>query len=227
LKGVIIMVNNHLINRINAIRKAGESYNNTNILKNRKAEIENYYNPFNALVQKYYETYETYTALKVIIPTMFIDLSVTKNNYDQMKKQIINDTYDRNLIATINRDLERIKNDLQKEWKGYISKRVSSIRGVIETLGNLISEMPEKQSMSRYENAFNISKIGSKPAVEAIDNYVDTYSVLMGKLNLSESVLNFLRQLTSSKTISLNDMNSEVYEWLKVSGFATKIKLSI
>ena len=221
------MVNNHLINRINAIRKAGESYNNTNILKNRKAEIENYYNPFNALVQKYYETYETYTALKVIIPTMFIDLSVTKNNYDQMKKQIINDTYDRNLIATINRDLERIKNDLQKEWKGYISKRVSSIRGVIETLGNLISEMPEKQSMSRYENAFNISKIGSKPAVEAIDNYVDTYSVLMGKLNLSESVLNFLRQLTSSKTISLNDMNSEVYEWLKVSGFTTKIKLSI
>lgn len=218
---------NKLINRISYIQEAGESYNNSNILKDRKQEIENFLIPFNEVREKFNIVINAFIAMRVISPSNIVDLTSIQNHLEQLKNKVIYDEYDKALSNTIKRELDRTYNELLRLWKSYISERVSSIDSVLETLGNLISDMPEKKVLQDKRHIFSNSSIGNRMAIAAIEEYVSTYNVLMDKLNLSENILAFLKLLTSGNAVTLNDMNADVYDWIKTSGFASKINLKI
>lgn len=220
-------ITNSLIRQINYVTEAGESYKNSNILKNKKTEIESFLPTFKDLMQRTHELNSSYVALKNIVHEVNVNFSLIINNCEQLKNKAQHDEYDKPLVTATKKEVDRIYNELQKVWKAYINDRTSSIDVVLDTLGTLLSDMPEIQMMQNKKKVFIFAKIGSSAAVEAINEYEIMYESLMGKLNLSEDVLSFLKLLTSGKAVTLNDMSANVYEWIKSSGFAGKINLKI
>jgi len=218
---------NTLINRIHEIKTAGESYNNSNVLKDKKREIESFLTSFNEVCKKFDDVSGAYASLIVVCNDIIVDFKSIHSNITQLKAKITHDEYDKLLTSALKRELDKINTELLRSWKAYIKNKTASIDGVLETLGNLISETTEKQILQNKKNIFTVASIGSPAAIKAIEDYIETYNTLMGKLNLSENVLAFLKLLTSGRTVTLNDMSAEVYEWIKTSGFAGKINIGI
>lgn len=218
---------NLLIERINSIKTAGESFKNSNLLKSRKQEIEAFLIPFNETESKLENISNSFQNLAEINPDINVSFSQIKDSLLLIKNKVNRDEFDRVLLNSIKRELDLISNDLLKRWKEYIAEKTSAIDGVLETLKDLITDTAERQTLTNKRNIFIMSSIGSAAALKAIDEYISTYEVLMSKLNLKDSVLEFLRLLTSGGPVSLRDMSPDVYEWIIASGFAGKINIGI
>lgn len=220
-------ITNTLIARIEEITAAGESYKNSNVYKNRKDEIEKGFLPtYREMNSKFNSVFSSFLALSLICDVS-VDFEPVKDAISRLKNKVIHDDYDRMLVTSIKKELDKIDVELIKNWKAYISDRTSSIAGVLETLDKIIADTPEKQTLDSKKSIFLNCSIGSPIAIIAINDYVTTYYSLMEKLNLKDSVLTFLKLLTSGRVVTLIYMNQEVFDWLKSSGFAGKINLGI
>lgn len=220
-------ISNTLIARIEEITASGESYKNSNVHKNRKDEIEKSFLPtYREASNKFNSIINSYIALSRI-RIFSVDFEPIKEAINRLKFKMAHDDYDKMLANTLKKELDKIDAELLRNWKAYITERTSAIAGVLETLDKLIIDTPEKRILDSKKSIFFSSSIGSNMAITAIDDYVTIYNDLMGKLNLKESVLTFLKLLTSGRSVTLNDMNEEVYEWIKNSGFAGKISIGI
>lgn len=218
---------NTLISRIKEVTSAGEAYKNSNLLKNRKDEIERSFAPvYTRMNTKFNDVFNCYNNLaKICILT--IDFMPIKENIKSVKVKILNDDFDKILAASISRDIDKIEAELLRVWRSYISRKTASITGVLETLDKLIVGTPEKEKLDRAKSIFEDADIGSQLAVRTLEEYISTYNVLISKLNLNDSILVFLKLLASGKTVTLNDMSRETYDWIKTSGFDKKISLSV
>lgn len=220
-------ITNTLITRIEEITAAGESYKNSNVYKNRKDEIEKSFLPtYREMNSKFSNVFNSFLALSKICD-ISADFEPIKDAISRLKNKVAHDDYDKMLVNSLKRELDKIDSELMKNWKSYIAERTSSIAGVLETLDKLIADTPEKKTLDSKRSIFSNGSIGSSMAITAIDDYVTTYNGLMDKLSLKDSVLTFLKLLTSGRSVTLNDMNEEVYDWIKNSGFAGKINLGI
>lgn len=215
---------NTLINRINEVKTAGESYKNSNILKSRKLEIENFRIPFNEVCQKFITLETTYTAIKTICD-FSMDFESLRTSLAQLIGKVNHDEYDKFHVNTLKKEIDKINNEIVRTWKVYIANRTSAIDGVLLSLDRLISDMPEKQTLSNKKMLFNGSSPGSTTAICAIEDYVNTAKALLSKLNLKDCVVEFIKLFTSQGLVTLNELNIEVFEWLKTNGFADKIML--
>ena len=202
---------NTLISRIQEVKTAGESYKNANILKDKKLEIENFLIIFNEVYQKFNCIQCTYLAIKDICDVQ-VDFESIKSSILLMKDKVNHSNYDKAVSNTLKRDLDRMNINLERSWKSYISNKTAAIDGVLDTLGNLISDMEEKQVLESKKGIFSTARAGSPAALKAIEDYEVTYNSLMDKLKLKDDVLAFIKLLTSGKPVTLKDLNDEVYE---------------
>lgn len=217
-------ITNTLINNINDVRISGESYKNRNILKDRKNEIENFLVPFSDVCQQFETMQRNYYSIKKTCKVE-INLSTIRTLIIQLQSKVKVNDYTKYQVRTLKIEIENINNDLIRSWGNYISEKTSPIDTVIETLGTLISDLEEKKQMQYKKYAYMKALPGSQEAINAIDDYVKLYESLMNKLQLKESVLIFIKLLTSQKPVTLSDMSDEVYDWIKTSGFAGKINI--
>ena len=218
---------NTIIARIGDITSAGESYKNSNVFKNRKDEIEKSFLPvYQTMNTKFGTVLDAYRSL-LNIRDVSVDFLPIKEMVDKLKSKVLHDDYDRIPVTSINRELDKIHTELQKNWGAYISEKTASISGVLDTLDKLITGTPEKKMLDTKRIVFSNGSIASPAAIAAINDYITIYSALMDKLDLKDSVLAFIKQLTSGSHVTLSDMNEEVYDWLKKSGFGGKINLNI
>lgn len=220
-------ISNLLIKRISYVKTAGESYKNSNVLKNRKQEIEAFLIPFNEVENKFKTVLNASVSLTKICPEVNINFSQIKSSLLLIRNKVNRDEYDKALLISIKRELDVKNNELSSKWKEYIAKKTSAIDGVLDTLKELIADTAERQTLTNKRNIFIMSSIGSAAALKAIDEYVSTYEILMNKLNLKDSVFDFLKLLTSGHPVSLKDMSPDVYKWIIASGFAGKINIGI
>ena len=221
------MTSNTLIKRINEVRFAVKSYKNANILKDKKLEIESFITPYREICNSFDDIKIGYKNLKNINVDIEIDFLTLSNNINYLKQKVNNDEFDRILLNTIKKDINNINSELKVYWRKYIREKTSAIDGVLESLGELIDDMPEKILLQEQKNIFSKSSVGEKKAVAALVEYRNIYDTLMSKLNLSENVLEFIKSLTSSNKVTLFDLTPEVFEWIKSSEFAKKITLNI
>lgn len=221
------MKSNLLITRINEVKYAGESYKNANMLRDKKKEIENFLENYNKLRERIISTTNIFKDLNENEINTDVDFSNIKNSLITLKAKIENDEYDKNIVNMSKSELERINKDLSEAWRTYILGKTSSIDGVIASLGDLISEMPERTKLSDKKLIFNGNKAGISKSIKAIDEYIMIYNELVDKLNLSEDVLRFLKLLTSAQKVTLDNLSIDIFEWLKKSGFSDKITLNI
>ena len=221
------MATNTLINRINTIQSHGELYKNANILRDKKKEIESFLVSYEELYKKSKDIKFSYDNLSKICTDLSIDVSFIRNNLMSLQLKVEKNEFDKGAVAFLKREIDKVNNELLKSWNQYILVKTSSIDGVISSLGNLIYENGEKDKLEIQKNIFLSSMIGSPRAVKAIDEYIEVYNVLMEKLDLSDTILLFLKLLTAGKPVTLNDMSLEVYNWIKASGFAGKINIEI
>lgn len=220
-------ITNTLIARIEEITAAGESYKNSNVYKNRKDEIEKSFLPtYRDMNSKFNSVFNSFLALSTICD-ISVDFEPIKDAISRLKNKVVHDDYDKMLVNSLKRELDKIDAELMRNWKAYISDRTSSIAGVLETLDKIIADTPEKKILDSKKSIFSNGSIGSTIAITAINDYVTTYNGLMDKLSLKDSVLTFIKLLTSGRVVTLIDMNQDVFDWLKNSGFAGKINLGI
>lgn len=223
-------ITNTLIKRIQEIKSEGESFKDSNFHKNKKEEIEKVFLPsFASMSKQFTEVVNAYTNLKGIkeISGVSIEIELLKNNLLVLKDKIINDDYDKQSVSLLSKTLKANYEVLSKKWKKYVSDKTSARDEMILTLDKLISGMPEKVTLQSKKNTFTSAKIGAPNAVAAIEDYIKTYDELMNKLNLKENVLKFLKKLAAGESVSINDMDNDVYQWIKSSDFANKIMLKI
>lgn len=220
---------NTLIDRINEVKIAGESFKNSNILKSKKMEIEKFRIPFDEVCQKVKILETIYTAITTIPNINIVNIRVNfesiRTSLIQLKRKVKLDEYDKDHVNTLKKEIEKTNNEIIRSWKDYIVDRTSAIDSVLISLNELISDMPEKQILSSKKMLFSTSSPGNPNAVEAIESYLNTANALLSKLNLKDSVVEFIKLLTSQKVVTLTDLNSEIYEWITANGFANKIKL--
>lgn len=218
---------NPLISSIERVRIAGASFKDANIYKNRKDEIEESFLPgYSEMSSQLKKVLASYIALSKICP-ITADFGPILDQIVQLTDKVRQDEYNKAPMMSIKKDLYKIENDMRTKWMEYIELRTASTTGVLETLKDLIADKPEKNKLDSLKSSFMSSSIGSSAAINAIDEYKTIYDKLMSELDLKDCILVFLKKFTSSHTITLEDMDEEVYIWIKQYGFASKINLSI
>lgn len=78
-----------------------------------------------------------------------------------------------------------------------------------------IADTPEKKILDSKKSIFSNGSIGSPISITAINDYVTTYNGLMDKLSLKDSVMTFIKLLTSGRVVTIIDINQDVFDWLK------------
>lgn len=223
-------ITNTLIKRIQEVKSEGESFKDSNLHKNKKEEIEQVFLPsFDAMSTRFDEVIGAYNNLIVIqeIKGVSIEIELLKQSIVALKDKIIKDQYDKLSVLNLKKTLDANYTILADLWAKYINDKTSARSEMISTLDKLIAGMPEKATLQMKKTIFSSAKIGAPNAVKAIDEYIETYNSLMTKLNLKENILDFLIKLSSGAQVTISDMDSEVYEWIKKSEFANKITLII
>jgi hypothetical protein len=218
---------NALIKRIQSVRSIGDAYKNSNMLKNQKDGIERNFLPsYQLMSNKFKGVLRAYNALSKI-RTVNVDFEAVILDLITLNNKTQNNEFDRQLVYTIQRELERILVDLNAIWQGYISEKTADIKSILLTLDRLIEGMPEKRILDEKSRVFTNSGIGDSAAIVAVSDYIKTYNVLMGKLDLKESVLKFLKLFAQGRTVTLDDMDEEVYAWFRSSDFSRKIMVNM
>lgn len=217
-------ITNTLIEYIKKTKFAGEAFQNINKLKDQKVDITNFSALIDEIHLRFSTTYSNYSNLKAVV-NITIDFTAISSNLFQLKEKFGRDEYDRISANTIKREIVKIDTELKRVWDSYIANRTTAIDSILTSLDKLISDMPEKQTLTSKKMLFSSTSPGSPTAINAIEVYVNTANALLSKLNLKDSVVEFIKLLTLQKTVTLNDLNDEIYEWIKINGFADKIKL--
>lgn len=221
------MAINPLIERIKEIRFQGESYQNANKLKDKCQEMEHFLPSFHDLSSQFSSIKQSYTNLQNIGLLVELDIAPTETALATLSQKVASENYERAAVGVLKRELNRITNELGLSWKQYIDERTGSIEGVLSSLGELISEMPEKTTLQQKRALFMQEAIATPKALQAIEDYITTYNSLMSKLDLSDEVMNFLKLLTSGQKVTIADLTPTVYTWIKSSEFVNRISLSI
>lgn len=215
---------NTLISRIDEVKAAGASFKNSNILKDRKKEIENFCIPFNEVREKLNELEKIYISTKPYcnIP---VELDPIRTMLIQLQEKVCNNDYEKNHVYKLKREIDKINSLIERSWKDYIAEQTSGIDAIISSLDKLIYDMPEKQILSENKVIFSTSFPGSDAARNAIQKYINTAHDLLSKLNLKDEVIEFIKILASQKNVTLRDLKPEVYNWMFENGFSDKIRL--
>lgn len=222
-------VTNVLIERIENVKIAGQSYKDSNLYKNRKDEIEKVFLPtFDTVFSLFKEVMTAYNNLKKIEGVdVSLEINVISNLVSTVKDKVMKDEYDKAALLLLQKTLNNSYQMLSKAWSEYIIEKTNAMTEILVALDRLISGLPEKQMLQTKKNTFSSAKIGSQTALTAIEEYTKIYNELMNILNLKPEILEFLKKLSSSSSVSIADMSDDVYNWIKTSDFANKIVLKI
>ena len=223
-------ITNTLIKRIQEIKSEGKSFKDANFHKNKKSEIEHVFLPsFEEMSSKFSELITAYNNLKGIseITGVSVEVDLIKSNLSALKDKVIQDEYDKVSVLNLKRTINANYEVLSQIWSKYIQDKTAARAEMLLTLDKLIADMPEKITLQSKKTIFSTAKIGAPNAVKAINDYIETYDNLMNKLNLKDNVSAFLKKLASGERVSIMDMDDDVYNWIKTSGFANKILLKV
>lgn len=223
-------ITNTLIKRIQEIKSEGKSFKDANFHKNKKSEIEHVFLPsFEEMTSKFSELMTAYNNLKSIseITGVSVEVDLIKSNLSALKDKVIQDEYDKVSVLNLKRTINANYEVLSQIWSKYVQDKTAARAEMLLTLDKLIADMPEKITLQNKKTIFSTAKIGAPNAVKAINEYIETYDNLMNKLNLKDNVSTFLKKLASGERVSIMDMDDEVYNWIKTSGFANKILLKV
>ena len=223
-------ITNALIKRIQEIKSEGNSFKDANFHKDKKSEIEQSFLPsFEDMSKRVSELIIAYNNLKGIseIADVSVEVDLIKSNLIALKNKVIQDEYDKVSVLNLKKTIIANYEILSQIWSKYVQDKTAARTEMLLTLDKLIADMPEKNTLQNTKNIFSTAKIGEPSAVKAINEYIETYDRLMNKLNLKDNVSAFLKKLASGERVSIADMDDEVYNWIKTSGFSSKILLRI
>lgn len=225
LEVLAMTTTNTLTKRIDSVKAAGKLFKDSNMLKDRKREIENFLPSINDLYKKFNSVESAYKALKPVCQDLDVDFKMVHDSFTHLKEKIDQDNYDKVYVNNLNNYLEKIYSQLNQRWKNYISSKISSIDGVLDTLGNLIDNTPEKIQLQKNKSTINLPGIGNPNVINAIDDYISTYNKLVDKLKLEENIMDFLKLLASGKRVTFDDIDDDVYKWIREHNFSKKITI--
>lgn len=221
-------ISNPLIEHIQLVIEQGRTFKDGRILKSRKETIEKNFNPsFQLLMQRFYRVLQEYQNIQRI-STITIDFTPIKESLLRLKEQIRQNNFDKILLTEITSALKETEKTLNNEWLAHIQKETAAITDVLDTLSEMIAGTTQKATLDALKTRFTIATIASPDGLKAISDYVSLANELLDTLNLNDDVLIFLKKLTNSPNgITLDELDEDVYHWLKDNGFSSKIKLRI
>ncbi|MEI6820546.1 MAG: hypothetical protein WCL51_01330 [Bacteroidota bacterium] len=217
--------NNRLIEMIENSKREGSNYLKVKRLNSQKADIVNFSSHFDIVYMDFIKIEESLKLMYKIINEK-IDLEPTKSSLILLKEKFNKDDYDMAYLNTLKREIALINLKILELWNNYIGQKTAAISGVLETINTIIAELPERTILYQKKTLFSRAAPGSQEAINAIDEYTKLASSLIAKLDLKDSVLNFLKLIATGKNLTLKDLNAEVYDWLQANGFSSKINVS-
>ena len=122
-------------------------------------------------------------------------------------------------VNGLNRELNDM---LTVEWKEYHAHKTSSIKEILSIARTLSGN--EATSLINDINAASGWDSSTKSIIRMTDAITEA-DELIGRLELNDSIVEFLKKMIDHKA-SLEDLSSEVLDWVKKEDLEKRVKLS-
>lgn len=133
-----------------------------------------------------------------------------------------NADWDRGMFKTTRTQLDRLKDEISKQWTAYYQQKTSAVFGFLELLQAV---KPEEVQACRSE----IRKFKEWDGKRSLNGFLialQNAASLVDQLDVgNEEVMVFLRKIRTH-TATLEDLTEPVEQWIQKNGLRRKIKVS-
>lgn len=215
-----------LISMIEKTISNSKIFHDSEILKNRKFNLENFKPKIESLSNDlvlYTIQYRSLTKRGCNIETSpqiqhFFDN--VKTTRDEVKKY----EYNTNYLKSANSEMMRLNAELKLDWVNFINKEIGAFESVINVTKNFIRPDTKTKLDSLLVIIYS-NGIATDAQIKAITEFKENGNECINQMNLSVSILEFLKTLSHFGYVTLDVLNEDTLKWLRDSGYSTKFRI--
>jgi len=215
-----------LISMIENTISNSEMFRDSEILKNRKFNLE----AFKPKIESLLESLISYTIQYRNLTKSGCNFEAshqTQQFFDSIK--IIREDakkfeYNANYLKSADTEMTRITANLKLEWANFINSEIGAIESILKVTKNFIGP-DDKTKLDSLLDIVNSSGIATDAQIGAMNEFKVKGQSCIKQMNLSVPVYEFLKTLSSFGYVTLDNLNEDTIKWLRDSGYSTKFRI--